>query len=230
MDGLRRAHGALIMIVAAVGCGDVDEGGRPEPFEPEATTSSTGGGPTYPAGPYGVTQGQTIQNYAFEGYPSPAAPRDTLVPMRLGDFYNPTGGDVFPEGSPIAPGQPKPRAIGIVVGAVWCAPCQQEARSVLPEKHDILDPIGGTIFFVLADTDQPGVPATAQDLERWTQTFDTDFPAALDPDYALGAVIKADAFPANILIDTRTMAIVDVVSGVPPESYWTAFEELARSD
>ena len=101
---------------------------------------------------------------------------------------------------------------------------------MLPEKHDLLQPLGGEIFFVLADTNQPGVPATKDDLVRWTQTFDTSFPAALDPAYALGAVIKTDSFPANILIDTRDMTIVDVVSGVPPESYWTGFEALARGD
>ena len=71
---------------------------------------------------------------------------------------------------------------------------------------------------------------TESDLDRWTKTFDTEFPAALDPEYELGAVIKADAFPANILIDTRTMTIVDVVSGVPPESYWATFEDLARAE
>jgi hypothetical protein len=148
--------------------------------------------------------------------------------MRLSDFFNPTGDEVFPEGSPLGAGAPKPRALGIVVGAVWCGPCQQEARHVLPEKIELLRPIGGQLFFVLADTNEPGVPATRDDLVRWTDTFDTTYPAALDPDYALGTVIKADAFPANILIDTRDMSIVDVVSGVPPESYWTRFEELAR--
>lgn len=218
-----------LVAVAAAGCDDGDSGGRPDPYQVEGTTSSGSGGLAYPEGPYGVTQGQVIKDYAFEGFPSADAPRDVLVPMRLGDFFNPTGGDLFPEGSPFA-GQPKPRALGIVVGAVWCAPCQQEARTVLPEKHGILSPIGGQLFFVLADTDQPGVPATESDLDRWTQTFDTEFPAALDPGYELGAVIKADAFPANILIDTRTMTIVDVVSGVPPESYWTTFEDLARTD
>jgi hypothetical protein len=220
--------------LAVAGCDAHDEGGRPDPMEDGAASTGEGGGggggPTYPAGPYGVTRGTVIQDYAFEGFPSPAAPRDALVPMRLGDFYNPTGDGVFPEGSPHGAGKPKPRAIGIVVGAVWCAPCQQEARSVLPKKHDILAPIGGEIFFVLADTSQPGVPASQQDLVRWTQTFDTDFPAALDPAYALGAVIKTDSFPANILIDTRDMTIVDVVSGVPPESYWTGFEALARGE
>ncbi len=213
-------------------CVDPDSGGVPDAFEPESSTITTGtsGMLSYPLGPYGVTRGQVIQNYAFSGFPAPDRENASLVPIPLGDFFNPTGDGVFPEGSPHGVGSPKPRALGIVVGAVWCAPCQQEARTVLPEKHAVLKPIGGELFFVLADTDKPGVPASKDDLVRWTKTFDNDYPSVLDPAYALGAVIKSDSFPANILIDTRDMSIVDVVSGVPPESYWDAFEALARRE
>ena len=219
---------SLVLLAAA--CVDPDEGGVPDAFEPDdaATSSGTSGTLSYPLGPYGVTRGQIFQDFAFSGFPAPEVNNADLVPIPLHDFYNPTGDGVFPEGSPHGAGAPKPRAIGIVVGAVWCAPCPQEARSVLPEKHDLLDPIGGELLFVLADTDKPGVPASKEDLVRWTETFDNDYPSVLDPTYALGAVIKSDSFPANILIDTRDMSIVDVVSGVPPESYWDSFEALAR--
>lgn len=231
MHVLTRWRYALCVALLSTGCNEVDTGGRPdEDVQVDGTTTTSSGGEVaYPPGPYGVATGQVITDYRFEGFPSPASPRD-LVPMSLGEFYNPTGDGVFLDGSALTVGAPKPRALGIVVGAVWCAPCQQEARSVLPEKNEILAPLGGQIFFVLADGTQPGVPATEQDLERWTQTFDTDFPAVLDTEYALGAVIKTDAYPANILIDTRTMAIVEVVSGVPPESYWTRFETLVRGE
>lgn len=218
----------------ATSCVGPDEGGVPDAFEPEdaTTTGTTGttGALSYPAGPYGVTRGQIIQDYSFSGFPSPDKNQSDLVPLQLGDFYNPTGDGTFEEGSPHGAGTAKPRALGIVVGAVWCSPCQQEARSVLPDKHALLEPLGGELFFVLADTDKPGVPASKEDLVRWTTTFDTDYPASLDTNYALAAVIRADSFPANILIDTRDMSIVDVVSGVPPESYWASFEALARGE
>ncbi len=225
-----------LVVAAATGatlgaCDAADTGGRPEPFEVEPTSSGTGGGGVaYPLGPFGTTVGQVVADYTFDGFPGPDASRAQLVTMRLSDFYNPSGDEVFPEGSPYGAGQPKPRALGIVVGAVWCGPCQQEARNVLPEKHAILTPLGGQFLFVLADASEPGVQATKDDLVRWTDTFDTDFPAGLDTAYALGGVIKADQYPANILIDTREMTIVEVVSGIPPELYWSTFEDLARND
>lgn len=213
---------------ALAACNDVDTGGRPEPFEVEGTTS-TGTGPlAYPSGPYGVTRGQVIQDYVFSGYAAPEAARD-LVELRLGDFFNPTGEEVFPEGSPFA-GRPKPRAVGIVVGAIWCGPCQEEARNVLPDEHAELSPLGGELLFVLADANQPGVPANRDDLGRWIDTFDVPFPAVLDTSYVLGSVIRSDSYPANILIDTRDMTIAEVVAGIPPESYWATFEALARAD
>jgi len=219
----------MFSLVAA--CVDPDEGGVPEAFEvvDATTTSSTTGVLTYPLGPYGVTRGQIVQDFAFSGFPAPDANRSDMVAVRLADFYNPTGDGVFEEGSPYGAGD-MPRALGIVVGAVWCAPCQQEARTILPEKHEVLEPLLGEILFVLADSNEPGVPATRGDLVNWTKTFDNDYPSVLDPDYVLGGIIRADSFPANILIDTSDMSIVDVVSGVPPESFWETFEALARGD
>ena len=38
------------------------------------------------------------------------------------------------------------------------------------------------------------------------------------------ALFDANAYPANMIIDTRTMRIVAVVAGVPDEAYWGKFE------
>lgn len=221
------------MLVGLLGCVDPDEGGEPEPFdvvESGTTTTGTGGEPSYPAGPYGVARGQVIQNFEFSGFPAPDVDNSTMAPVRLQDFFNPTGDGVFPEGSPLGAGTPKPRAVGVVVGAVWCAPCQEEARRDLPREYARVKPIGGELVFVLVDSNEPGSPATQQDLVRWTDTFHNVYPSVLDPSYAVGNVINASSFPANILIDTRDMSIVDIVAGIPPESYWDEFETLARGD
>lgn len=219
---------ASLMLLA---CVDPDEGGVPDAFEPEnASTTGTSGELSYPLGPYGVTRGQVIQDFAFTGFANPVADSGTLVPLRLGDFFNPTGDGVFPEGSPYGAGLPKPLAVGIVVGAVWCSPCKEEARAMLPEQYERLKPQGGELFFVLSESSKPGVPASQGDLVNWTKTFDTNFPSVLDADHVLSAVVKADSYPGNIIIDTRTMAIVDVVTGSPPASYWDTFEAVLRGE
>lgn len=222
---------------ALVGCVDPDEGGEPDAFEvdPATTTSVVASSGTtaplsYPPGPYGVTRGQIIQDFEFSGFPDPDAERSTLVTLRLGDFYNPTGDGTFDEGSPLGSGKAKPRALAIVLGAVWCSPCQEEARQDLPDQHERLTPIGGQIFFILEESSNPGVPSTKQDLVNWTKTFDNAYPSVLDPNRSMAAVVKPDTYPGNIIIDTRDMSIVDIVTGSPPDSYWDAVAALARDD
>ena len=138
---------ATVMLASA--CVDPDEGGVPDPFVQDEATTTTGtsGQRSYPDGPYGVTRGAVIQDFAFSGFPAPDVETSELVPISLREFYNPKGDGVFPEGSPHGAGASIPRALGVVVGAVWCAPCQQEARPILPEEHSRLHPIGGEIFF-----------------------------------------------------------------------------------
>ena len=76
-----------------------------------------------------------------------------------------------------------------------------------------------------ADADHATGHADQGDLDYWTNAYKIDYPSAIDPSYKLSALFEADAFPANLIIDTRTMRIVEVVSGVPDESFWSTFEE-----
>ena len=48
----------------------------------------------------------------------------------------------------------------------------------------------------------------------------------------LAALFQADAFPANMIIDLKTMKIVDVIAGVPEEggAFWKAYEKLLAAN
>ena len=180
----------------------------------------------YPEGPYGIEKGSIVANYRFVGFANPMVDSSSASYVQMSDFYNPTGNEVYPEGSPYGAGNPKPKAMLINVSSVWCPPCNEENRTVLPELHNDWADRGGLILLQLADGNDPGTPAEFSDLVKWTAKYDTEWPAVIDPDYKLAELFEADAFPANIIIDTTTMEIVDVVAGLPEHSWFAQVDAL----
>jgi hypothetical protein len=203
---------------------------QPEPF-PQGTGQSANPTVEYPKGPYGVNKGSVVQNFKFMGFPNSMVENKTLVQVSLADFYNPTGKDNFPKGSPYGDGTPKPKALLIDVSSVWCGPCNYEAANVLPGLYAKYKPKGGEFLLQLADGPTPGDPANAKHLYNWTHKYKVDYPATIDPSYKLSALFQADAFPANMIIDTKTMKIVDVIAGVAEEggAFWQAYEKLLNN-
>lgn len=184
----------------------------------------------YPAGPYGLEIGSIAENYKFVGYPNPADDQANYYKIDLSDFYNPTGDGVFPEGSVHGPGNPKPTVLLITVAAVWCGPCNLEA-SESAAMYEEYASRGAGFLLQLADGPTVGKPAKFSHLKSWTTKYDNAWPSVIDPTSKLSELFEADAFPANILIDTTTMEIVEVVAGAvssDPSSqiYTPAFFDL----
>lgn len=207
----------------------------------------------YPAGPYGISVGSSIANYDFLGFANAVVSHDAnnLQPVQLADFYNPHVDDatytpvdaahddrLFPPGSALGAGQPKPRVLLIDVGSVWCPPCNDEAKTVLPAQHAKYAKCGGGILEMLADGPTPGTAATPAQLVAWTTKYKVDFPSALDPASKLNALFSQDAFPANIIVDTRTMKIVESINGEPDPTdtakgggadFWKLYEKTLNN-
>ncbi len=192
----------------------------------EGQGQAPNGSIAYAVGPYGVSKGSTIANYQFVGFVNAMASKDGFQIIQLADFYNPTGADVYPEGSPYGAGNPKPKALLIDVASVWCGPCNQEADTVLPGKYATYHPQGGEFLLQLADGPTPGDPAVGKNLTNWVTKYEVNYPATIDPSYKLGALFDADAFPANFIINTRNMQIVEVIAGVPDATFWTKFQKV----
>lgn len=218
--------GLASVAFAAIGCADeappFAEGQGQAPTPDEAWVEDS-----YPAGPYGIEKGSVVQNFKFIGFNQPHLDKNGLAEIKMSDFYNPTGSDVYPEGHPRV-GQPKPKALLIAVSAVWCGPCQYENAEILPGEYAKYGPQGAEFLLQLADGPTQGVPAEARHLVSWTTKYKTAWPAVIDPAYKLGALFEADAYPANILIDTRTMKIVESLAGVPEagSSFFVSLEAL----
>jgi hypothetical protein len=74
--------------------------------------------------------------------------------------------------------------------------------------------------------DNDSLPAKPLDLQKWGQVVDhsIDFPLLLDPGFKLGAFFTSDATPLNMLVDARTMRILDATMGYSSD-YWLRVDE-----
>lgn len=225
---MKNAVFALIGATALVGC-TVVEDDQNAPGFPAGAGQEAQATLAYPDGPFGVHKGSVIANFAFYGYANASAAL-TLTRIELAEFYNPTGDGLFEEGSVFPVGTPKPRALAITVGSVWCGPCNYEADMVLPDLYAQYAPLGGEIFSQLADGPTVGKPATEANLHAWGTKYDVQYPLVIDPGWEsrLGALFAENAFPTNIIIDPRTMTIVEAIAGAPEPggAYWQQYEDV----
>ena len=119
---------------------------------------------------------------------------------------------------------------------LWALACTNrdpvEADEVLPVKYAELHPRGMEILGLLADGPTPvgagGDPATMKDLDLWIQTYDSEYPSAIEPPPRLLAAPFGTQLPGNMIIDTATMTIVQRINGQPDQSFWSAADAFLR--
>ena len=182
----------------------------------------------YP-GPYGIGTGSVVPNYQFYGYPRASLSKAYVDRIELAHFYNPTGTEVYPAGSPYGEGTPKPLAIVLDRSAIWCGPCNIEAAEDIPRNRLKYAP-KAEFFVVLDDGPTPGTPATEKQLNAWATKYKLDYPSAIDPNQTLSSIVGIDAYPGNVIVRTRDMKIIDWVAGVPPASFWSTLEKVINGE
>lgn len=219
----------LVLLSAAVLAAACGPSKQPDEKAPEfegGGQEQNIGDPVYP-GPYGIGIGSVIPNYQFQGYPRASLSMKTQEMVQMSDFYNPTGTEVYPEGSPYGAGTPKPLALIIDRSAVWCPPCQQEAATEIP-KHRARTAPQGEFLVVLDETSVRGEPSTSADIEYWARYYNLNYPGVVDPAQRLDAIVGVAAYPGNVIVRTRDMKIVKWVAGLPGDSdaFWDVFQDV----
>lgn len=228
---------AFAALTATAGCNDPANDANDPDLRPAPLPAMVG--KSYPEGPYDVAKGAVIPNDSFSGFANAKADSSKLQTVALSDFYNPHAGDasyqpaspeeddrLYPPGSPYGAGNKKPTALLIDVASVWCGPCNEEAKSVLPGLYAKYHPCGGEFLFQLAEGAMPGAPATEQNIRTWTKVYKVDYPATFDPGKQLRSLYSTGTFPDAVVIDTRTMKMVEVIQGVPDDAFWASYEAL----
>jgi hypothetical protein len=171
----------------------------------------------YPAGPYGTGVHATLENFAFLGWHDPVAANydaSKLEQVSLSEYYNPDGrSDV--------------KLIWINASAVWCSVCRAEMTDIKNNGvHASFGPRGVQMIVTLFEDNKSG-PAKPSDLHNWGSLPDhsIDFPLLLDPGFKLGEFFTSDATPLNMLVDAKTMKVIDATMGYSAD-YWQRVDRL----
>jgi hypothetical protein len=211
----------LALVLGCVACGT----NRPD-IPPELLQNGSGGGTAnYPAGPYAVNfktdVGKPVDNLTFaKGWLDPVAANQdvaALVAIAFADFYDPDG----TKGNEL---------LLLNTAAIWCSACKAEHGGTgnvpsLAERYTEFSSRGLVIFSLLFE-DAQNNPAQPSNLATWAQSFDTNFPFALDPEYQMlvfGSP-KTNA-PLNVVVDLRNMQLLAGWTGDHPELIWPFIEQ-----
>jgi thiol-disulfide isomerase/thioredoxin len=172
----------------------------------------------YPEGPYGTSKADRIANLKFVGWGNPKlSDYDTAQAgtLELADYYDPDGAKGL-------------ELILVNAVAYWCGVCQQEYRDMAESaRYNTLKARGVEMLGILFE-DVNAEPAAFKDLSNWARAFKVEFPFVLDPGFKTGVYFDQSATPMNMVIDARSMRIVDVYTGYDPTSYAFVDEELKK--
>lgn len=180
----------------------------------------------YPSGPRALARGAVIPNYSLQGFLDARVQGASMVPIRMSDFYNPTGAALYPAGSPLGAGKPRPRALLIHFAAAWSSSSRAEA-SVLGQRRQRDLARGGEVLTVLVDGERRGQAADSYGLVAWARENDLGALTLMDPHNLLAPSLKT--FPANAVVDTRTMKIVELLEADQPSAdgpWWRSWDAL----
>lgn len=194
-----------------------------EPEAPQGTSGSTSepapsgvdySPRNYPPGPFGYGVGATLENLAFLGWLEPAVvgyDLEKLEVVRLSDFYSADGST---------------KLLWINASAVWCSVCRAEMRDIKDKGINATLGAKGLVMIETLFEDNDTNPATPADLKAWGSVPDhsIDYALLLDPGFKLGAFFTSDATPLNMLVDAKTMQVLEITMGYSSD-YWQRVEE-----
>ena len=217
----RVVAGALFSMFVAIGCGSSSTGESTKPPQDrgvDAVEPVPGGegqgtevnayGKPYPTANLGYQArsgkrpGSVIRNYKFLGYRDGDPSKGKAV-ISLADFFDPE--------------MRQAKLIHFSAGALWCPPCNEEAKVIVPlvpmlkEKKVI-------VIQAIIEGDARGTGSTLADLDVWQKRHKVNYTFFTDPQQQnLGQFFDAAAIPWNGMIDARSMELLTSGVGYNPK-------------
>jgi hypothetical protein len=148
----------------------------------------------------GSRPGDRMPNFTFQAYRN--GRENGLETLSLAEYYDPA--------------QKRHKVLHIQVAATWCAICSSELEATvgIVEKAKEL----GIVFLeIIVSGATAGIGPSLAEVDAWIDRHKTNFPTAIDVRARRLSVLGVNgaAMPHDILIDTRTMEILDSSIGAP---------------
>ena len=164
----------------------------------------------YPEGPYGIKEGDTIYNVAPNGYALSIENSDVSTL----EFKS------LPLSSIRA--DPRCKCLMISKSARWCGPCNVE-QDEFAKAHEE-DPSFCIYNVLIQGLQNDGSRATPADVLAWVQQHNQNFPVVMGtlatdakiPSYYSAPGITS--LPSNILVNPKTMKILQISAGLGPNT------------
>lgn len=151
----------------------------------------------------GKNPGDRIPNFTFQAYVD-GDHAAGLKTISLADYYDPQ--------------QLHHKVLHLEVAATWCAVCSAYADATVKTK-DLLGKEGVVYLEVIvagpSSTSGPSLP----DVDAWVKGHNSNFTTAIDVrgTRLAGIGVPPQTMPWDVMIDTRTMEILDSTAGAPME-------------
>lgn len=153
---------------------------------------------TYPAGPYGVAQGDVIDALSFT--------TPTGEAWGLADVFADTDASL----------------LLLSTAAGWCTACIEE-QGALEELAGTHGPAGLRVVVAVFE-DRDYLPATPALAGEWQQDHGLTFPVVADPDFVLADYYDTALTPMNMIVDVNTMTILRISTGWDPSAITAIIE------
>lgn len=220
---LSGAFFSVFVVVAGVGCSSSStpsgETGTPQdpgvqPGGPGVVPDGQGTevnkyGKAYPTNNLGYQAragsraGNIMRNYKFLGYVDGDPSKGKTV-ISLADLFDPEMRET--------------KLISFSAGALWCNPCNIEAKTLVPLVPELKTRKIAVIQAII-EGDAVGTGSTLADLDDWQKRHKINYTIFLDPaQQNLGQFFNAAAVPWNAMIDARSMEILSSGVGFNPEA------------
>jgi len=197
-------RGLLPLFLLFAACGDTaihpymeQDADAPDltPKAPEADALA------YPTDNWGGKVGQRFPNLSFEGVRS-AATADVPTVINVADYFDPTGARID--------------LLHVVIVAMWCPHCDKQATamaglSAWQTEHRVAS------FELAVDGPNRTGPSMAE-VTTWAVKHDLPTPVARDPQSVqIKPYLTVSYIPLHLLVDPRTMIILDATTGEVPD-------------
>jgi hypothetical protein len=151
----------------------------------------------------GTRRGDRIPNFTFQAYVDGDRSKG-LQTISLADYFDPT--------------QARYKVLHLELAATWCAICASEADATVIAKAP-LGAKGVAYVEVIVSGPTQGAGPSLSDVTGWMDRHKSNFTTAIDvrARRVSQVGVTGEVMPWDILVDTRTMEILDSAGGAPAD-------------